>query len=43
MIGEATKAVDPSSLQKVYEEYEKLGVLVIGKEDVQIGRVKELA
>lgn len=41
VIGEATKAVDPSSLGAVYAEYEKLGVSVIGKDDGQIGRVKQ--
>ncbi|OAK94153.1 Isochorismatase hydrolase [Phaeosphaeriaceae sp. SRC1lsM3a] len=41
VIGEATKAVDPSSLEAVYAEYEKLGVLVISKDDAQIGKITQ--
>ncbi|KAH8723764.1 Isochorismatase-like protein [Phaeosphaeriaceae sp. PMI808] len=44
VIRDATRAVDPSSLEHVYNEYEQLGVSVIGKnDDAQIRRVKELA
>jgi nicotinamidase-related amidase len=43
VIGEATKAVDPSSLDSVYQEYAKAGVSVIGKDDVQVKSVKQLA
>ena len=42
-MGEATKAVDPSSLDEVYKGYEEAGVKVIAKDDMQIRRVKELA
>ena len=43
VIGEATKAVDPASLDDVYKGYEEAGVKVIGRDDVQVQRVKELA
>jgi nicotinamidase-related amidase len=43
VIGEATKAVDPSSLEAVHLEYEKAGVSVIGRDDVQVEKVRELA
>jgi nicotinamidase-related amidase len=43
VIGEATKAVDPSSLGDVHKEYERVGVTVIGRDDAQLRRVKELA
>jgi nicotinamidase-related amidase len=43
VIGEATKAVDPSSLGDVHKEYERVGVSVIGRDDAQLRRVKELA
>jgi nicotinamidase-related amidase len=43
VIGEATKAVDPSSLDDVHKEYERVGVTVIGRDDAQLRRVKELA
>lgn len=43
VIGEATKAVDPSSLDEVYRGYKNAGVKVIGKDDAQIQRVKDLA
>jgi nicotinamidase-related amidase len=43
VIGEATKAVDPSSMEDVHNEYEKVGVVVIAKNDAQVQRVKELA
>lgn len=42
VIGEATKAVDPSSLDEVYRGYEEAGVEVIGKDDSQIQRVRQL-
>lgn len=41
VIGEATKAVDPSSLPDVYKEFEKAGVTLIGKDDTPVQRVKE--
>jgi nicotinamidase-related amidase len=43
VIGEATKAVDPASMDQVYKGYEKTGVKVIGKDDAQIQRVRERA
>lgn len=43
VIGEATKAVDPSSLDDVHREYEKHDVSVISKNDAQVGKVKKLA
>lgn len=43
VIGEATKAVDPASLDEVYKGYQEAGVTVIGKDDKQIQRVRELA
>ncbi|KAF2623112.1 Isochorismatase hydrolase [Macroventuria anomochaeta] len=43
VIGEATKAVDPSSLDEVYKGYEEAGVTLIGKDDKQIQRVMGLA
>jgi nicotinamidase-related amidase len=43
VVGEATKAVDPSSLNAVYAEYDKVGVSVIAMDGAQIGKVKELA
>jgi nicotinamidase-related amidase len=42
VVGDATKAVDPTSLDDVSTEYEKLGVSVIGKNDAQLEKVKEL-
>ena len=41
VVGEATKAVDPSSLDDVYKEYEKAGVRIIGKEDAIVQKVKD--
>lgn len=43
VIGEATKAVDPNSLDDVYKGYEEAGIKVIGKDHVQVQRVRELA
>jgi nicotinamidase-related amidase len=43
VVGDATRAVDPTSLDDVHAEYEKLGVSVIGKKDAQVEMVKELA
>ncbi|KZM25761.1 Nicotinamidase [Ascochyta rabiei] len=43
VVGEATKAVDPSSMEEVYRGYEEAGVKVIGRDDAQIQRIKELA
>lgn len=41
VIGEATKAVDPSSMEQVHEEYSKAGVTVIGKDDEILQKVKQ--
>lgn len=41
VIGDATRAVDPSSLDEVHREYEKSGVKVISKDDVQVQQVKD--
>jgi nicotinamidase-related amidase len=43
VIGEATKAVDTSSLDSVHKQYGESDVSVIGMDDAQIRRVKELA
>jgi nicotinamidase-related amidase len=43
VIGEATKAVDPSSLAAVYTEYARVGVSVIAKDAAQVQSVKALA
>ncbi|KAJ4364106.1 NAD(+) salvage pathway protein [Neocucurbitaria cava] len=40
VIGEATKAVEPSSLEAVHNEYEKVGVAVIGMDNVAVQKVK---
>ncbi|USP76201.1 uncharacterized protein yc1106_03475 [Curvularia clavata] len=42
VVGEATKAVDPSSMEAVLKEYEQHGVKVISKDDVQMLKVKKL-
>jgi nicotinamidase-related amidase len=42
VIGEATKAVDPTSLSKVHAEYEKAGVTVV-EQDVAVQRVSKYA
>lgn len=41
VVGEATKAVDPSALSDVYGEYDKAGVKLIGKDGIEIQKVKE--
>lgn len=41
VLGEATKAVDPSSMSDVYKEYKSAGVTVIGNDDASVQRVKE--
>ena len=41
VIGEATKAVDPSSLEEVHQGYEKAGVTVVGMDDVAVQKVKD--
>ena len=41
VISDAVKAVDPSSLYNVHEEYAENGVTVIGKGDAQIQKVRE--
>ncbi|CAO2649836.1 Nn.00g011280.m01.CDS01 [Neocucurbitaria sp. VM-36] len=40
VLGEATKAVDPSSLEDVYKEYEEVGITVIGMDHVAVQKVK---
>ena len=42
VVGEATKAVDPSSMEAVLKEYEQHGVKVISKDDAQMLKVKNL-
>jgi nicotinamidase-related amidase len=42
VIGEATKAVDPSSLSKVHAEYERAAVTVI-EQDEAVQRVSQYA
>ena len=42
VVGEATKAVDPSSLDDVYKDYAAAGVTVISMDDKQVQRVREL-
>lgn len=41
VVGEATKAVDPSAMDQVHEEYSKVGVKVISKDAQEIEKVKE--
>ncbi|KAH6883052.1 pyrazinamidase/nicotinamidase-like protein [Alternaria rosae] len=41
VVGDATRAVDPSAMGEVHKEYEKVGVTVIAKDDAQVQRVKE--
>lgn len=43
VVGDATKAVDPASLNDVHGEYKKAGVSVIGKDAAEIQKVKGLA
>lgn len=43
VLGDATKAVDPSSLDQVHEAYEKAGVSVITKDDAHVKKVRELS
>jgi nicotinamidase-related amidase len=42
VVGEATKAVDPSSLGAVYGEYKTVGISVVGMDGEQIGKVRKL-
>ena len=42
VIEDATKAVDPSSLDDVYTEYEKVGVLVVKEDGAQVRKVRNL-
>lgn len=42
VVGEATRAVDPSAMDEVLKEYERHGVKVINKDDAQMLRVKNL-
>jgi nicotinamidase-related amidase len=41
VVGDVTRAVDPSAMGEVYKEYEKAGVTVIATDDAQVHRVKE--
>ena len=41
VVGEATKAVDPSSLPDVHKEYERAGVRIIEKDDALVQRIKD--
>jgi nicotinamidase-related amidase len=43
VIGDATKAVDPSSREEVHRVYEQVGVTVIAKDDAQVKKVAELS
>jgi nicotinamidase-related amidase len=42
VVGEATKAVDPSSLGAVYSEYKTVGISVVDMDHGQIRKVREL-
>jgi nicotinamidase-related amidase len=42
VVGEATKAVDPSSLGAVYGEYKTASISVVGMDGEQIGKVRKL-
>jgi nicotinamidase-related amidase len=42
VVGDATKAVDPSSMDAVHKAYEDVGVRVISKDDAQMQKVKAL-
>jgi len=42
VIGDATKAVDPSSLEDVHKGYNTAGVEVIGRDDAKVQQVKNL-
>jgi nicotinamidase-related amidase len=41
VVGEATKAVDPSSMDDVHQEYSKAGVTVIHKDSAEVEKVKK--
>ncbi|KAF2273116.1 Isochorismatase hydrolase [Westerdykella ornata] len=41
VVGDATRAVDPSSLPEVYKVYEEMGIRVIGKDDA-FQRIKDV-
>lgn len=41
VVGEATKAVDPSAMAEVREEFQKAGVQVIGKNDAPLRHVRD--
>jgi nicotinamidase-related amidase len=43
VIGEATRAVDPSAMEEVHKEYERHGVKVIGIDNAKMQEVKNLA
>lgn len=43
VVRDATKAVDPTSMEEVHNGYDSLGVSVIGKDDAQVQRVKEMS
>ncbi|KAF1846219.1 Isochorismatase hydrolase [Cucurbitaria berberidis CBS 394.84] len=40
VVGEATRAVDPSSMEEVHKEYAKVGVTVVGMDHVVVQKVK---
>ncbi|OCK83394.1 Isochorismatase hydrolase [Lepidopterella palustris CBS 459.81] len=42
VVGEATNAVDPSSLDEVYKDFDKAGVSLVGMDSEAIKKVKEL-
>jgi nicotinamidase-related amidase len=41
VVGDATKAVDPSSMNEVHREYGEVGVTVICHNDAQVQKVKD--
>ena len=41
VVGDATRAVDPSAMKDVHKEYEQVGVTVIGKDDAQMKKVRD--
>lgn len=43
VVGDATKAVDPSSMEDVHREYEKMGIKVIEKNGAQLEKMKNLS
>jgi nicotinamidase-related amidase len=41
VVGDATRAVDPSAMDQVHKDYEKAGVTVVGKHDAQVQKVRD--